>query len=81
MADARQIAEVHELDIKAARQNIRAACERTSAEWIPSNAITEALLREFFAHAARTTSEQHLIKNLENLVVALKQKQESGPLQ
>lgn len=81
MADARQIAEVNALDIKTARQNIRAACERTSAEWIPSNAITEALLQEFFAHAARTTSEQHLIKNLENLVVALKQKQKSGPLQ
>ena len=62
MAGARQIAEVHARDIKPARQNIHAACERTSAKWIPNNAITEALLQEFFNYEARTTSEQHLIK-------------------
>lgn len=81
MVDATKIQDVHELDVSAARQNIRAACEQTSSEWIPSNAITEALLREFFEHASRTTSEQQLIRNIEALLQLLKQRQRFGPLQ
>ncbi|MEM9357276.1 MAG: hypothetical protein AAGB04_13795 [Pseudomonadota bacterium] len=81
MMDAPEIQNVHELDVSTARQNIRAACEQTSADWIPRNAIAEALLREFLDHAVGPTNEKQVIRNLENLLLLLKQKQHSGPLQ
>ncbi len=81
MMDTAEIREVHELDVTTARQNIRAACEQTSAEWIPRNAITEALLREFLDQTASSTNQQQVIRNLENLLLLLKQKQRSGRLQ
>ncbi|MEM7748615.1 MAG: hypothetical protein AAF346_10215 [Pseudomonadota bacterium] len=81
MMDATEIQDIHELDVSTARQSIRAACEQTSADWIPRNAIAEALLREFLDHASNPTNEQQVIRNLENLLLILKQKQRSGPLQ
>ena len=65
MVDLKQIAELHDCDVRAARGNIRAACDKASAEWIPSNAIADALFLEYIEQSSRTQSNQEFIRELE----------------
>ena len=75
MVDASQMWQVHEIDVRKARENIRSACEQSSSEWIPSNAIADALLLEYVRHAEHLTSEPLIIRQLEQLIVSLKGRQ------
>ena len=77
MSDALKLQRVHELDVRKAQEDIRATCAQASANWIPSNAIADALLLEYVNHA----SGPHVVDQLEQLICVLKGRQSRGVLQ
>lgn len=81
MVDCRTLREMHELDVRRARENIRAGCENASTEWEPADAIADALLLECIDFTAHMATTQHLIELLERVLSALKANQTSTPLQ
>lgn len=72
---------MHASDVRNARVRIRTACEQASSEWVPSNAIADALLLEYIDYVARMTAEQNVLQHLERLVSALKSPRKSDTLQ
>lgn len=77
MTDAQQLQRVHELDVRKAQQDIRATCDQASSNWIPRNAIADALLLEYVNHA----SGPQVIDQLEQLISILKGEQSRKMMQ
>lgn len=75
------IEEIHAIDVNKARAFIRRACDEASAEWVPRDAIADALLLEYMQQAALSTNRPQLVGRLERLVEMLKARPESRTLQ
>lgn len=81
MAERDRIRQVHELDVRDARERVRAVCEQASSEWVPRNAIADALLLEYVDQATWMTPEPYLIERLEQVLSLLKRSRGPGTLQ
>lgn len=66
------IRHVHEADVSRARQSIREACAAASADWIPSDAIADALLDVFIERACATLDQHEIAMRLERLARTLR---------
>lgn len=65
------IQKVHAEDVETARTSIRTACERSNAQWVPCDAIAEALLLEYLEQVGQMALEDRAIRCLENAIALL----------
>ena len=76
MVDVDHINKVHQLDVKKVQERLRYVCDQASEEWIPRNAIADALLLQY----VDTAYNAELISQLEKLLILLKSRNASGTL-
>ena len=78
MTEQVHIQTVHAEDIERARASIRATCERVNAQWVPRDAIAEALLIEYMEQVRQIAFEEHAVHCLENAIALLRVGKSSG---